>query len=305
MSEFKFGDDIVEPSVQNSRKKRGFDFKIIIVIVVSLVVGISVFALSNSLFGKKTKTVEQPVQEESLKVDSKEVKQLYGMVTYGMNGTRAMKYLKEKSVKLENFTNYEKFYYALSFAEKENFSKTDQLDPTTQLPIYALSNSMMKKYMKLYFGDQVKYSTDSSISYSFSFDMDQYNSGTLAYDVDRDGYVIVFHEKVASSTDQGVIQPYYTKLEEAVRNSDGEIILKEKVIYVTSTQNSDGTYSCKIYRDYNKTMLIEEKTGITEAMLAENPIDVSQYKDNANTITYTFKENYNGDYYFYSSFISN
>lgn len=305
MDEFRFSDNLEEQE-NSPKKKKGIDLKIVVVVVISLVAGLSVYFISNAIFGKKT-TTPPPTEDVSLKTDEEIVKILYDDVTYGVGGNRNLKYLKEKSVKLENFTNYEKFYYALKYVEKDDLKDTSKVDDVSKKKIYAISNDLMKKYMKKYFGEKITYSLNSRILVTFPFEVDGLNTGELKYDVDRAGFIITFNEKKDNFSDTSVIKPYYTKLSSASINKEGQIILTENVIYTSFYQYSDNSgnkidkYDVSLYKDYNKTMLIEKKTGITKEMIDKDLFNLDNYKNNANTITYTFNKNYNGEYYFYSS----
>lgn len=304
MDDFKFS-DISDSG--NKNKKKGFDFKLIFIIIISIIVGLSVFFISNALFGKKATTTTKPSQEVSLDIDDSKVVTLYNYVTYGQLGSRNSKFISQKSVKLENFSNYEKFYYALMFATKDDFKDTGKTDDNTKLKIYSISNDIVKKYMKQYFGEKVTYSTDSSIQVTFSFAIDEKNTGTLNYDVERDGYLISFSSNKDTSINNSTILPYYTELDSASTTSDGDIQIVEKIVYITAIQQKDANgnpvdkYDLLVYKDYDKTMLIGKKVNVSSESLKDDPITPSDYSNSSNTITYKFKKNYNGEYYFYSS----
>lgn len=297
MDDFKF--DEFEETGKTPKKKSKFDFKLIIVIVVSIIAGLSVYFVSNALFGKK-ETAVTTTPATTLDVEDEMVVSLYEMVTYGIRGVRSDKYIRERTVSIDDFSNYEKFYYALMYAEKDDFKDTSKTDNGKK--IYSISSDVIKKYMKSYFGDKITYSTESIIPMTFGFKIDGCNSGTLSYDVDKDGFLITFNSD-KENVSSGEILPYYTKLDSASTKSDGSIELVEKIIYVNSSKEGE-QYNISIYKDYDKTMLIESKTGITKAMLDSTPINVDDYYDSANTITYIFKKNSGGNYYFYSSEIS-
>lgn len=303
MDDFKFSE---VSEVNDSNKKRGSNFKLIFIIIISIAVGFSVFFISNTLFGKKTTTTTSS-QEVSLDIDDNRVVNLYNYVTYGQLGTRNNKYISQKSVKLENFSNYEKFYYALMLADKDDFKDTGKIDDVTKLKIYSISNDIIKKYMKQYFGEKVTYSTDSSITVTFNFSIDEKNTGMLNYDVQSDKFLISFSDNKDTSIKNNTILPYYTELDSAFTTSDGDIEIVEKIIYVNVVGQKDSNgnlidkYDCLIYKDYEKTMLIGKKLGVSSESIVDEPITPSDYSNSSNVITYKFKKNYNGDYYFYSS----
>ena len=100
---------------------------IIIVVIIALIVGLLVFLVSNKAFGKKEKKPE-PVTETKLKLTEDNVEILYAYVTYGTKNIRNEKFIKEKNVDINSFTNDEKFYYALQFAQVEDFENDGELD---------------------------------------------------------------------------------------------------------------------------------------------------------------------------------
>jgi hypothetical protein len=299
MDEFKIGDDLDE---SGGRAKNNFNSKlpIIIVVVVSLLCGLCVFFVSNALFGKKTETVVPESTEMS--IEDEDIQILYQYVTYGVKGTRNDKFIKDQSVKMEDFTNVEKFYYALQFAQAEDFTTTGQLDDENH-KIYNISSAKIKTYMQRFFGPQVTYSTSSVITYPFSFRINGMNVGTLTYSSQRNGFDTVFTSFEDDEESDNVVEDYYTTLASATKKSDNSIEINEKIIYTDYSVDDDGYYTIKIYKDYEKTMLLETKTNITADDLKENPIDISKYSEKAATITYVFKANTN--YYFYSSTITN
>lgn len=298
--DFKIGDEIEETT--NNTSKQPQKLSIIIIIVVSLVIGLTVFFVSNAFFGASNKKKEPPITNTQVSIDDDNVKILYNYVTYGVKETRNDKFIKEQSVKLEDFSNYEKFYYALQFAQAEDFASTGQVNAAKQ-KVYNISSAKIKNYMQRFFGNKVTFSTSSVITYPFSFRINNLNVGTLTYAVERDGYDTVFTSLEENTTSNALVEPYYTKLVNANKKSDGSLELTEKIIY-TRTVPRNGVYDVYIYKDYQHTMLLETKTSLTAAALKENPISVSNYEEKAATITYQFNLS-STNYYFYSSTITN
>lgn len=298
--DFKIGDEIEEAGASPSKKNT--KLPIIIVIVISIVIGLTVFLVSNTLFGAKKKNPDTPAVSSNVGLDDENVKILYDYVTYGVRNQRNEKFIKEQSVKLENFSNYEKFYYALQFAQVEDFANTGQINDQKQ-KIYNISSSKIKTYMQRFFGNEVTYSTSSVINYPFSFRINGQNVGTLTYAVERDGFDTVFPSFSDNVVSNNVVEPYYTELVGATKKSDGSLELTEKIIY-TSVNKRDNVYDVNVYKDYQKTMLLEQKTNLTEEALKEKPIAARDYGEKAATITYVFKLN-STNYYFYSSKITN
>ena len=104
--DFKIGDSLEE---NGSEKQNNRKIPLIIVIVLSIVIGLSVFFISNLIFGDKKKD-NTPSVSTNIDLEDENVKILYDYVTYGVRNKRYEKFIKEQSVKLEDFNNYESVY---------------------------------------------------------------------------------------------------------------------------------------------------------------------------------------------------
>lgn len=291
---------IEEVSEQQKEKKKS-KFPIVIIVLVSIIAGLGVFFISNSLFGEKP-TKEEPLKPQELKLTDENVKILYGYVTTGPNNVRDEKFIKEKNVTLSTFTNQEKFTYALQFVEVDDFNYTGKLNDNKQ-KIYIISTSTIKKYMQRFFGPTVTYTTEDTIRYPFDFSINGQNVGTMTYNEADEGFYTIFDGKEEPKEEVSLVKPYYTELVSATKELDGSYKLVEKIIY-TKVEKQDDKYSISIFKDYENTALIEKIENQTEETLKENPITLEKYKNNATTITYIFKASA-GTLYFYSSSITN
>ena len=287
--------DIEEQSEENgsSNNNNNSMFMWIIIITVSLVCGVTVFLITNALFGKEVQTT--PVVEEALPLTDENVQILYKYVTYGTGGKRNDKFLKESVVTLESFNNQEKFYYALQFAKKSDFQPTGEKNSKGEI-IYNISEATIREYMQRFFGEKVAYSSKVSFSYMFPFKVSEKNVGIIST-ADVDGYDVVFSSLEGAPV--SLIEPYYGELVEAYREVDGTVRLEEKVIYTRLEKNND-TYTVYIYKDPGQTKLIDTLTDQTEASLKKGPIDMTNYKDTGGTVIYHFGL-YNTMLYFESS----
>ena len=300
MDDFKI-DDNYEENGEVSEESSNSPVPIIIIIVISLVIGLLVFFVSNALFGRKVIPAEPPKDTE-VSLTDENVKILYDYVTYGPKNVRSDKFLKEQSVNLNSFTNQEKFYYALQFAQVEDFTATGEVDENN-LKIYRIPSNKIKNYMERFFGSKVTYATNSVITYPFSFRINNKNVGVMTYSVEKDGYNTVFTGLEEDVVSDKVVEPYYTKLVKAIKNGkDGSLELQEKVIY-TDVQENNGVYTIGIYQDYQHTVLLETKQNLTAEQLKQNPITIDSYQEKASTVKYLFKLN-NTIYYFDSSTIT-
>lgn len=288
----------------SSSKKSNSTLSIVIVIIVAILCGIIVFFISNSLFGKKAVPTTPPKNTDVSLTDSN-VEILYDYVKNNLTGVRSDKFVREKNVTIDSFTNEEKFYYALQFCQVEDFVDSKQLNAENQ-PIYKISVNTIKKYMQRFFGGKVVFSTDSIITNTFYFKINGKNYATMTYNVADDSYDTVFTE-LKEPTSGNVVEPFYTKLVKATRiGVDNSLELQEKVIY-TVMQEVDGLYTIGIYKDFQHTILIEAKQNLTAEQLQANPINIENYLDKAATVKYTFKLNkisyYNNTIYYFDNSI--
>ena len=306
MDDYKIMDsfDDYDPEKEGLPKKT----KLIIIIVASLFFGLSAFLVSYIFLGDKNEE-EVPITTTTLNINDEEVVELYKMVTYGDRGVRNEKFIKEDRVSLDSFSNYEKFYYALQFAQVADFSNSGNTAANGK-KIYTISNDKVKQYMNRFFGKKITYSTEGVNTMTFDFMIENSNVGTMSYDIDRDSFATTFSGVNKDFSFNGLVLPYYTELVSAVSKSDGTMELKEKIIYTSIVQNKDGygrvmdSYNVNVYKDFAKTMLIESKTNLTSSTLKQYPISLANYDDSASTITYTFKKQSSG-YYFENSVINN
>lgn len=300
MDDFKIGDDIEENPGESKIRNSNSIIPIIIVIVVAIIIGLTVFFVSNAILNPSKKEPDAPtVTKLDLKDENVEI--LYNYVTYGTNNIRYDKFIKEQNVTIDSFSNYDKFYYALMFVETSDITDNNKTDEAGN-KIFSITESKIKTYMKRFFGPNINYSTDTEITYAFSFSSGGKNIATLTYDPTTQCFNIVFKD-TSEKKEENVVEPYYAKLEEASQTSDGTLTLKEKIIYTDAKVNTDGTYNITIYKDYNHTEQIDIKENYTQELLKTDPITIDDYSNKASTITYTFKT-YNNTYYFESSTIS-
>jgi len=299
--DFKISEDFVEEKNDDNKKKDNGVLKLIVIVVFALIAFILVFLVLNSIFNPKTKSTPKTttVTSEKKPLTESNVKILYDYVTYNANGgVRYDIFVKNKKVNIDTFTEEEKYYYALQYVQVEDFSYTGKQDSNNN-KIYTISNRKIKKYMEYFFGKGVKYSTDLTIKYPFSFSINDKNVGIMTYNATTSSFDTVFvkEEKIE---EEYIVEPYLGKLVEAYKETDGGYKLVEKLIYVYVKRQADGKYEVIISKDYDHKNIIESSTDQTEADLKKIKID--KYIDKAATITYNFKiKDTSNILYFYSS----
>lgn len=302
--DFNISEDYQEDNNENNsnNKKDNSKLKIIIIVVIAVIAFLIVFLLLNGLLNPKTKTEKtnnQIIVSEKVPLTESNVKILYNYVTYSADaGIRYDIFVKNNKVTLDTFTEEEKYYYALQYAQVEDFEFTEKLDENKN-KIYSISDRKIKKYMEYFFGKGVKYSKDLTIKYPFSFSINDKNVGVMKYNDDTSSFDTIFL-KDDSVKETYIVEPYLGKLVEAYKEPDGGYKLIEKVIYVYAKQQADGKYEVTISKDYDHKNIIESSIDQTEDDLKNITID--KYINKAATITYDFKiKEPSNILYFYSS----
>ena len=295
MEEFKIGDDFDE---EGNVKEHKVDKKIIILIVIgiSIVFGLLVFLVSNGIFGGHED--DTPVDTQVALTDET-VQVLYKSVAYRDYGNDL--FLRENNVTIDTFKDEDKLYYALQFVQPEELTYSEKMTDQKQ-KIYDLSISKIRKYLPTFFGNDINFTPIEELTYKFDFTINDLGVAKLTYNDEEEVYKVVFEKE--EDNEEELVKPYYTELSSATKKADGTLILNEKVIYASSTKESD-TYKINIYKDYQHTTLIEARQDVTKDDLNSNPISIEKYKDRAATITYTFKvKELNKNYYFAGSSIT-
>ena len=318
MNDFSFNDSIEENNGYNNdpgEKKKIIKF--LIIVVVAAIVGFSVYFITDALINGNKKTPVTPAYKDvEMELSDEMVVYLYDNVTYAVNGVRSDKFFKSGTVTADDFTTQEKFYYALRYATEADFvdmgTSKDTDDNSSgdkkQLKTYSISNDRIKEYMFNFFGEDVSYDTSSPVSIAVNFQKDGYNAGELNYDSRSDSFLVKFDSVSAGGADM-VINPYLYKLESAVREGKtNNIIIKEKIVFTEYKQYTDEAgnlidkYDCNIYKDYAKTNVLEQKSGVVKSQLTL--LGIENYKENASIVTYRFFKDENDEYHFLSSEIT-
>lgn len=290
--DFKFNESNTEAATNTNNVNK--KFTLIIVIAVALFFGLTVFIILSLIMNNKNKVNNTP---KELEITSKEVRSLYNMVTFTELGTRNTKFMKESEVTIDNFTNYEKYNFALSLVKVSDFTETGQTN--NGLHEYSIDKNKINEYMKTFFGTNVTYSTNSIIEHTYNFRKDNNNTGSLKYYPEENKYKIYFTSNKEEIPDTMENKRYFTKLYKAEEVND-QLTLYEKIVYTKCSKNTTNTYNCLLYRDYDRTIEVDEVKGLDE----DSEIKFDEVKE-SNEIKYLFKKDVEGNYYFFSSKTNN
>ena len=278
-------------SSEKKPKKKSSMKLIVIIIIIALTLGFVVYFVSNLIFGGKgEQTIENNGISSTLSVDDPDVLDIYAKVTYGRNSNTLNKFQKEQFVSLKDFSNFEKYYYSFSSLQRKDLRDEENNQ-------YSISSVVVDELMHKYFGPDVTYLKQGTIPIVLDHSFEQGNTLSLTYNVDSKKYMTTLTK--TDNSNSSLVPISISKLESASKESDGTLVLVERVIYINSSQNN-GAVSYKVYRDFNHTMLIDSKDNVSLEDYQKNPISADTYGQQGNLITYQFKQN-NGDYYFYQS----
>ena len=280
--EFKFEEDIGDESTRTKASKK---FTNIVSILVALFFGITVFVIVSLLMNKNTP------KEEAIKqidIEDNTVQELYKKVSYNELGTKDPIFIQNKSTDSESMSNKDKYLLALSLVDEKEVLDTNTTKEDKK--VYSITPDVIREHMKDIFGDGVKYTRDTTIdSYVFSFEKDGLNTASIKYDQTAARYEVIFNSKTEEN-DTPLNRNYYSELSKA-ENIEGNLVLTEKIVYVNCTANEedDDTYSCELYKDYDKTIKLEEKNNISKKGILLDSLKET------NIIKYEF-ENFNNKY---------
>ena len=222
---------------------------------------------------------------EQISLSDENVKILYQYVTYGSEGIRNPKLVNSRQVTIDSFTDAEKLYYALQFAQPEDFEFTGEYDANKK-KLYVLPMFKLTDYLKRFFGPAVKFQGVSEYTYTFSFTINKTNVGTMKYNDERSGYDTVFDSYVDIEEKKKNISPVYGQLISALRKADGSVVLQERIVY-TDLKTENGGLSIDIYKDPEKTTKLGTMENVDPNNINESIINLSNYASTA-IAEYTF-----------------
>jgi len=269
---------------------------IAIIIAVSLALGLIVYFVSDALLKKEEPPVNEDFIGEQISLTDENVQILYQYVTYGTEGTRNQKFVNNRQVDITSFSDREKLYYALQFAQVEDFEFTGERNSNKD-KIYVLPMKDVMGYMRLFFGPSVTYNEESQMTYPFTFYINKMNVGRMEYNKARDGYDTTFTSSQDLDKKENPVDPSYGQLLHALRKPDGSIVLQERVVY-TELRTDNGLYAVNVYKDPEKTELLETIGQLQEGDLDSFNVDFSKYSQTA-IVEYTFA--FNGQSLYFQS----
>ena len=294
----KFGEDIEEVSVRK-KKKNNKNKSLVLIIAIAVVLVLFFIVLLLLFNSNKPKKKEKVSNDIELNLTNDTVGILYDLITYGPNGERNEKFLKETNVTESSFSDQEKLEIALQYVTSNDITRSDKKTAEGG-NIYFISRDILEENMQKYFGDSVYFEDVDSLEYPFQFEVNSYNNAKLTYDQEEEGYDIEFIGYKGPEIED-TVSKYSYKLVKAIQSKlDNSVKLVEKIIFLDTKENSNG-YDINIYKDYNHSNLIDSKTNLTDDDILTNQISVNDYINDAGTITYTFKLRSDDTYYFDNS----
>ena len=132
----KFGDDIEEVSVRK-KKKKNKNKSLVLIISIAVVLVLFFIVLLLLLKSNKPKKKETVSNEIELNLTNDTVGILYDLITYGTNGERNEKFLKESNVTESSFTAQEKL------GDSVFFEDVDSLEYPFQFEVNSYNNAKL------------------------------------------------------------------------------------------------------------------------------------------------------------------
>lgn len=277
------------------KKPRNFNFNknTLVTFGGAILLGIVVYLLTSMMFngGKNDNSTTNSVAKD-IDLNNKIVQRLYGYVTYGDYDI----FEKNMSVKLDNLSNYDKFYYASALIKEKDIEELQTTQSNTKIP--SISQSRINDYMELLFGSKVKFEKDVNISLIFNFYRNDKNIVNCKYNSNMTSYSLDF---VGKKEITNTSNDYYTELSTAKVLSNGDLQIVEKILY-TDVKYNGNKVNYSVYKDYNKTMLIDSKSDVSKELFTLKDV-MNANKSKVTKVIFTFKKDKekNNNYYFYSS----
>ena len=286
MSDFEINSlEEYDQEVQKKNRKEGNNKTLLLVFVLFALFGFVVL-LALPILRKNGSEKLTPVD-----INKMEIQNLYSYVTYGTRNVRYDIFLFNQKVDMNSFSNTEKFYYAFSFINEEDFINTKNIDSSSN-HIYFLSDEIIEKNMKLFFGPNVTYSNNESFNYVFPFQIQHRNVANFTYVPEEKGYEATFTQFLK---DDEYEPQYLTQLDSAYELENEEVILYEKVVYIELVPNGK-KYDVLYYKDFNHSTLLGQNYNVSIEQIQNDWKQI----EGCSYIEYHFALN-NSYYYFVSS----
>ena len=286
--------------VESVKKKNNKGLVIVIILFIIIVLG-----LTSYICYDKGIIFNNNIEEEKKQVDKTEEAKIEEISINDERFIKIYESLKEYTYDENRINGDKDFNYdelgeiGVSTLTANDFIKTDELNEW-QEPYYTFSSNTLLNNLKDLFGEDISFSFDSIIGRVYdntAINPDGKCISIENYNSENNNYQIKFSLCSDSDTNVPIIIP--RKIISAKKNDD-TILVEEKAIYYYEEW---GRYN--IYKDKDLTELIDSKNFDTNNENIKNEtISVSDYLDEASTITHTFKLNKDTNkYYFVSSVI--
>lgn len=236
---------------------------------------------------------------KNLDLSDATVQKLYGYFVYP-NGTKQGQNLGyglfAKNMNGSSFSDEEKMIYAFNI-----LSTTDIVNQPKQAndwDRFVISETAMDDAMTRFFGPNITYNKTKKYNWSASYSFQTASIISLNYNASTKQFEGTYS---GAGGDDDVVN-IYGKLISASQTGD-TITLKEKyVIQQADFDTNSGNWTQSIYKnnaDGNKIVLSSKPLTTELQRLTQTEIDA--YLNQGGTITYTFKKDTNGNYYYESS----
>jgi len=288
--------------MMNEFDKSNIDYKKIVLIFIALIIVIgSIIFVTTFFFGNKS-TNKKPVNGNTpintngpaLNITSREVSTLYTYISNCNSGSSYMRsnyFYTNKKVSISKMDTLQKARCAFQFININDLSPNNE-------EFYLLEATFNEAYAKL-FGKE-PFDKEAIVDSGLRIYMNRPNTENVYATVNYDSNLGVYRLRFDDNAPEVPRIPEFYSALVGANSFDGGIILKEKIIYVKDTSSGE-TYSYEVFKDPEHKYKLDGKKNLKRD---EVKIDLSNYYNEASTITYVFKLDKNNTPYFFSSRIN-
>ncbi len=273
--------------MKNEKDKAYSNFVLKLMLICTILILGSAIVFSFSSFYN-----DHILKEEPIEIDDPNVKRLYDYVTYGRDLEPMYYFFRNKELTYDTFDEVEKMRYAFQLITNDDIFDKDEVS-------FKILGDSYKRAIEKIFGINTKYNINSQFTiYINNF----FKNAIVNVSYNQEGNYFLVARINNISNNNNIPKLFYTKLDSYhIDSMTKDITIKEKVIFTETlySNNLSQIDTVMVYRDLNHIELLKEIKNPTRDQIKS--LSIKPYLNVANTITYTFKQDEEGNYYFYNS----
>lgn len=294
--------------MMNEFDKSNIDYKKIIMIIVAIliIVGGVIFVSIVFLGGREdrprttrnnndTNDTGETTSGPPLNITSTEVRNLYMRVSSCNSGVpfrNADYFYVNEDVHVHTMDTFAKARCAFQFISEENITRNNDE--------YFLLASVFDEAFTKMFGSESSINVEEITGDELKIFMNRSNTDLEFATVNYDSSLGLFRLRFTNERPPATLLPNFTSALISANSFDNGIVLREKIVYVRDLSEGNN-FGYEVFSDPNHRNRIGGRRNIPQEELR---IDLADYFNEASVITYVFKRDFNGNYFFYSSTIN-